>query len=174
MELKIILEFAIALTIAPLTFCWAIDLAHLIQAVHRGELDKFADYTNKTVNTTTAIPAAEHLAIAPDTQTDTQTDTEPTQDHLLRPLYTSKAVIHRVSEGYVEKLGELGALYKPSQPLRGAMADHLAALGLFDKQLTDLTAIQLRKLGARMKIKGAARGRKKDLLKAIRGPHNYA
>lgn len=154
MELKLIFDFAIALTIAPLVFCWAIDLVHLVQSVHRGQFREFAETcTNKT---------------------DTTVTTETAQNNRPKPLYTSKAVKHCVAEGYPDKLGEIAALYPPKKPVTEPLAYHLAALGLFDKQLTDLTAIQLRKLGARMKIKGAARGRKKDLLKAIRGPHNYA
>jgi hypothetical protein len=161
MELKIILEFAIALTIAPLTFCWAIDLAHLIQAVHRGELDKFAK--DHTMKTTTALAQPAVPAIA---------QLEEHRDTGFR--YTSKAVIHRVSEGYVEKLGELGSLYKVDQPTSDCLADHLHALGLGNKQLKDLKAVELRKLASRMGIRGAARGRKKDLLKAMRGEHGYA
>ncbi|USR93268.1 Rho termination factor N-terminal domain-containing protein (plasmid) [Phormidium yuhuli AB48] len=165
MELNLVFEFAIALTIAPLVFCWAIDLAHLIQSIHRGQFREFAkDCTSKTVS------AGNHLAIAPDTQSDTKLD----QDHLPRPLYASKTVKHYVAEGYPDKLGEITALYPAKKPVTEPLAYHLAALGLGDKELKDLTATQLRKLGARLKIKGAARGRKKDLLKIIRGPNNYA
>jgi hypothetical protein len=96
MELNLVFEFAIALTIAPLVFCWAIDLAHLIQSIHRGQFREFAkDCTSKTVS------AGNHLAIAPDTQSDTKLD----QDHLPRPLYASKTVKHYVAEGYPDKLG---------------------------------------------------------------------
>jgi hypothetical protein len=151
MELKTILEFAIALTIAPLVICWGIDLRNFVVNLQRHEPHMKIGIAERT-----------EPAIAPEEHRDTGF------------RYTSKAVVHRVSEGYVEKLGELGALYKVDQPTSDCLADHLYALGLGGKQLKDLKAAELRKLGTRMGIQGASRGRKKDLLKAMRGEHGYA
>lgn len=154
-----LLEFAIALTISPLLFCWGVDIRNVLtgQTPPKQEIKPEAKLETK--------PGAK-LEIKPK-----QTIKKA------RPAikYESKPVVHLVQDGYPESLRGLNEpLYKivpsGSQPL----AQHLKELGLGGKQLNELKAAELRRLGTRMGIKNACRARKKDLLKQMRGKHGYA
>ena len=152
METVTILEFAIALAISPLIFCWAVDIRNAIGRRRGSETLKPAQQAKQ------AKPAQQ----AP----------KPATKPALR--YTSKATTHRVKQGYPQHLTlkEEAVVYKENDTK--PMATHLASLGLDGKQLKNLKADELRKLGTLMGIRNAARGRKKDLLKQIRGKHGYA
>ena len=148
METITILEFAIAIAVSPLIFCWGVDIRNLIARRRRGE-------TLKPVQQ--AKPA------------------KPAQQAPKPVLrYTSKATTHRVKEGYPDHLTlkDQAVSYNPNctQP----KSIHMKTLGLEGKQLAELKANELRKLGTLMGIQNAARGRKKELLKQIRGKHGYA
>lgn len=152
--LDTLFEFAIALAVAPLIFCWLVDIRNAIGRRRGGE---------------TLKPVQQAKQAKP-----TQQDPKPATKPALR--YTSKPTVHRVKEGYPNHLTlkdqAVTYQFRPigSRPL----AVHLEALGLEGKQLNDLKAAELRKLGTQMGIKNAARARKKDLLKAMLAAHGYA
>ena len=140
--LETIFEFAIALVVSPLIFCWAVDIKNAITHTQR-----------QGTKTLKPAPQAPKPAVR----------------------YTSKPTVYRVEEGYPDKLLNLKDEVVTYKVTGGEpMFAHMDALGFGNKQLAELKAGELRKLGTRMGIRNAARGRKKDLLKQIRGKHGYA
>lgn len=144
-----LLEFAILLTISPLLLCWAIDIHSLI--VH-----------------------GRRVPFKPEPKTEPKPAIKQAKPVHIK--YASKPVIHWVKEGYPESLNLHEPLPSSKLPAIGSrpLADHLKELGLEGKQLNELKANELRKLGTRLGIKNACRARKKDLLKQMRGKHGYA
>lgn len=164
--LETIFEFAIALTGAPLVFCWVVDLRNVIVYGRRRAVEPVK-------------PATEAKSTKPAIQAPRASDPEKekvaTKAQTKSPIrYTSKPIAHRVKEGYPDYLTLKDQVVTYKLPTDYPLETHLQALGLSGKQLNELKAAELRKLGTRMGIANAARGRKKDLLKVMRGKHGYA